>query len=208
MIRTAIKARLCKRHAGDDNAFIVEELPVERGDSRVDVAIINGHIEGVEIKSSLDTLERLPRQVDCFGQAIEKMTLIVAHNHIEKASRIVPDWWTILQVHRGSRNGISFERIHRGTRNPNTTAEGYVNLLRRDEIVELLAMHGLDRGVRTATWPEIADRAMHSVPLEQLSNGVRLILKARALTEAQHKATAFGISAAGTGLVARSMPLA
>ena len=143
MIRTAIKARLCRRHAGDDNAFIVEELPVGRGDSRVDVAVINGHIEGIEIKSSLDTLDRLPRQVDRFGRAIEKMTLIVASNHLEEAAQIVPNWWTILQVQRGPNDGISFQRIQRGKRNPGTSIDGYLKLLRRDELVALLRLYGL-----------------------------------------------------------------
>lgn len=196
IIRKAFKTRLSRRHAGDTNAYIVEELPVGRGDSRVDMAVINGHIEGVEFKSSLDTLARLPRQADRFGTAIEKMTLVVAPNHLEEATKIIPEWWTILETRRGPRDGVSFKRIRQGKRNPNTSAEGYLNLLQREEIVNLLAMHDLDQGVRSAPWLTIANLAIQSIPVKQLSKDVRLILKARAAAEGHYDTESSGTSMA------------
>ncbi|MGO7423857.1 hypothetical protein ACCT09_29535 [Rhizobium ruizarguesonis] len=44
-IRQAIRASLAKNHRGED-AVIVDELKVSLGSGRMDVAVINGKIEG------------------------------------------------------------------------------------------------------------------------------------------------------------------
>jgi len=80
IIRAAVKRRLALRHADDTDAFVVEELPVGRGDARLDMAVINGRIEGIEFKSSVDTLERLSRQVRVYGEGVDRMGLVVASN--------------------------------------------------------------------------------------------------------------------------------
>ena len=46
------------------------------GAARVDIAVINGHIRGVEIKAEADSLERLPRQVEAYGRVVDRATLI------------------------------------------------------------------------------------------------------------------------------------
>lgn len=205
-IRAAMKARLTKRHAGDENAFVVEELPVGRGDGRLDMAVINGRIEGVEIKSALDTLDRLPRQVRLYGEGTDIMTLVVAPNHLDEALARVPDWWTVLEATAGARRGISLRRVHQGRRNPMRSAAGFLRLLERDEIVSLLAVHGLDKGFRTATWPVLAERAESLLPFQLIAEGVRRQLKIRVLIKARISRTAFGSLATGGGLSSSLLP--
>jgi hypothetical protein len=199
-IRAAVKARLTKRHAGDENAFVVEELPVGRGDGRLDLAVINGRIEGVEIKSAVDTLERLPRQIQLYGESTDRMTLVVAPNHLDKALDHVPDWWTVLEAQAGARGGISLRRVRVGSRNPEGSSSGFLRLLERDELVSVLAGFGLDKGYRTAAWPVLAERAERLLPAALIAEGVRRQLKIRVLIKARICRTAFGSLATGGGL--------
>lgn len=199
-IRAVVKKRLAKRHEDDVNAFVVEELPVSRGEARLDMAVINGRIEGVEIKSSLDTLERLPRQIELYQGGVDRMSLVSAARHLEEALTMVPDWWSVFEAIPGTKGGMSLKRIQQGKLNPNTTKEGYLRLLERDELLSLLSVHGLDRGWRSASWDVLADRALHLLPNAAVSEGVRRQLKIRVLIEARISQTAFGNSAVGGGL--------
>lgn len=200
MIRAAVKARLSRRHAGDPDAFVVEELPVSRASARVDLAVLNGRIEGVEIKSAVDTLARLPRQARAYGEGMERMALVVAPNHLDEAMEAVPAWWSVLEASAGPRGGVALRRVRRGGLNPDRSARGYLRLLEREEIVALLALHELDRGVRTAPWRALTERAEQRLPLASIAAGVRHQLKLRVLIEAHICRTVFGRSAAGGGL--------
>ena len=118
-----MKARLSRRHADDPDAFVVEELPVGRGDGRLDLAVVNGRIEGVEIKSCLDTLERLPRQIGLYGESVDAMTLVVARRHLDAAICIVPNWWQVFEATPGARGGTGLRRVPAGA--PKSEAKHY-----------------------------------------------------------------------------------
>jgi hypothetical protein len=205
-LRAIVKTKLARRHAGAEDAFVVEELPVSRGDARVDLAIINGRIEGIELKSSLDTLDRLPRQASVYSQAMDRMTLVAAPSHIAEGVRMVPDWWSVFEAEAGLRGGVRLRRVRQGRLNPSPSARGYLGLLERDELVSLLSAHGLDRGWRSAPWNDLADRVEGSLPVAAVAEGVRRMLKIRILIEARISGTAFGNSAAGGGLNSGTLP--
>ena len=199
VIRTMMKARLARRHAADPDAFVVEELPIGRGDGRLDLAVINGRIEGVEIKSCSDTLDRLPRQVRLYGEGADLMTLVVSSRHLEQARTIGPDWWKIFEVKAGVRGGLTLRRVQTGWTNPDRTSSGYLRLLERNELLSVLTRHGLDKGLRSASWPVLADRAAEKLPLSTIASEVRRQLKIRVLIEARFSRTAFGALATGGG---------
>lgn len=205
-IRAAVKGRLASRHAHDVDAFVVEELPVGRGDARLDMAVINGRIEGVEIKSSLDTLDRLPRQIDAYGEGMDRMMLVAAPRHLDEALEIVPPWWSVFEAKAGPRGGMALKRCRQGRLNPNVSAEGYLRLLEREELISLLSMHGLDRGWRSAPWDALAEHVLCALRFRAIAEGVRRQLKVRVLIEARICRTAFGNSAAGGGLRSDLVP--
>lgn len=205
-IRAAVKGRLARRHANDAEAFVVEELPIGRGDARVDVALINGKIEGVEIKSSRDTLGRLPRQMEAYGEAIDRMTLVAASKHVEAAMELLPSWWSIVEAVPGPRGGMALRRKRQGRLNPDVTSEGYLRLLEREELIGLLSMHDLDRGWRSTPWEILAERVLRSIRPPAIAEGVRWQLKIRVLIEARICRTAFGNSAVGGGLRSNRFP--
>ncbi len=201
-IRAPLRSRLAQRHASDRDAFVVEELPIARGSSRVDLAVINGRVEGYEIKSSKDTLDRLPRQIDLYSAALERMTLVAAPKHLAEAMKIIPEWWAVFSAERGARGSVRFRRLRIGKPNPSRCPNACVELLERNELVSLLSSHGLDRGFRTATWWDLAERVMTLLPPKAIFDGVRRQLKIRTVLEARYSGTSFGNTAAGGGIVA------
>lgn len=73
-IRDAVDVRVratLERHPGTGSVAVRHELGVCAGRRRVDVAAINGHLDGWEIKSDADTLRRLPDQVAAFSRVWE-----------------------------------------------------------------------------------------------------------------------------------------
>lgn len=206
ILRSIVKTKLARRHSSAEDAFVVEELPVSRGDARVDLAVINGRIEGVELKSSRDTLDRLPRQASIYSQAMDRMSLVAAPDHVAEALSVVPDWWSVFEAEAGPRGGIRLKRVRQGRLNPSPSMRGYLGLLERNELVSLLSGHRLDRGWRAASWNDLADRIEANVPVAAVAEGVRRMLKIRILIEARISGTAFGNSAAGGGLRSGLLP--
>ncbi|RUV69498.1 hypothetical protein EOA50_26325 [Mesorhizobium sp. M1A.F.Ca.IN.020.30.1.1] len=194
MIRDAVKATLVSRHAGAD-AVVVEELKTARGSGRLDLAVINGRIEGIEIKSDLDTLSRLERQVGFFGAAADRMTLVVGARHISEAMARVPDWWSLVSATASSAGHISLKTVRRGRLNRDQQSQALARLLERDELVTLLEEFGLDRGFRAACYDELAERATAALCQKDLAAGVRHLLKRRAELCFRYQTGTFGKNA-------------
>lgn len=199
-IRAAIRKRLAARCADESDTFVVEELPVSRGDARLDLAVINDRIEGIEIKSSRDTLDRLLRQAAIYSEGMDRMSIFAAPNHLKVVLARVPNWWAVYEVNQGRRGGILISREQMGRLNPNCTSEGQIGLLEKGEIIGLLSRHGMDRGYCSATWDILAGRALTNLSRKQIAEGVREQLKLRILIRAKLTTTPFGRSAMGGGL--------
>lgn len=199
-IRAALRARLRKRYAGQNDIVVVEELPVCRGTVRTDLAIVSERIEGIEIKSAADTLERLPWQAELFSAALNRITLVVAPRHLEAALQIIPGWWTVCSAEKGARGGIKLRRVRPGKDNPRRTAEGVASLLERDELVGVLARLGRDKGWCSKPAYRLIEHIQETLSLEQITAGACKQLKLRAYLEKHYETTAFGRTAFGGGL--------
>ena len=155
-IRNLLLRKLQRRKAR--KSVIIQELGLHQGDSRVDVAVLNGFIHGYEIKSGADSLNRLPRQVKHYGKVCDRVTIIVSSGHLEEVKRLVPAWWGISVVERG-RLGLRMKRIRRPNPNPKIVAASIVQLLWRDEVVQILKKrkrkNRIVKGPRTILWKKL-----------------------------------------------------
>src|SRR6266851_6542601 len=95
-VRQALRDKLQDQYAYDPDTRIVEEMGVWSGSVRIDVAVINGELTGYELKSDRDTLERLPVQADLYSRVFDRLTLVVARRHAQKARDCIPKWWGIV----------------------------------------------------------------------------------------------------------------
>jgi hypothetical protein len=82
-IRHALHSRLQKQYYVKDDHLVVDELSLEHGRNRVDIAVFDNCIHGYEIKSSKDNLLRLQNQLSQYSKSLQKVTFVVAENHFK-----------------------------------------------------------------------------------------------------------------------------
>lgn len=178
-VRRAVRGWLALEHAHEmDRTRIVEEMGVWSGSVRIDIAVINGHLSGYELKSDRDTLERLPHQIGLYGHVFDFLHLVVGKRHMEKACRIVPEWWGVkIAV---DREGVVELHQYRGSLpNPNLDPYLIAELLNKAEAVKVLDSFGLANGWRSKKIQLIHERLANELPLDELRKQVRTILKGR-----------------------------
>src|SRR5262245_23419683 len=95
VIRRVLLRQLCEQYGSDPDTLIVQELGLRHGAARIDIAVVNGHLDGFELKSDCDRLDRLPSQREIYNSVFDHITLVAGTRHLETASNIVPDWWGI-----------------------------------------------------------------------------------------------------------------
>lgn len=178
-IRDLLRTRLRVEHERDAGTVFLEELGLCRGQVRVDVAVVNGHLHGYEIKSDRDGLRRLPGQVRVYGSVLDRATLVVGGRHLGQALELLPDWWGVLRVEQ-ARRAPRLVTVRRGRNNPGRDPRALAELLWLDDAIQLLARHGAARGVRGKPRPVVWDRLGDCISPEEIAAAVRACLKARA----------------------------
>ncbi len=179
-IRTALLKELRRRRVLRGTTVAVQELGLRRSDAIVDVAVVNGSLNGFEIKSDADTLRRLGRQAEVYGEILDRVTLVVGQQHLAAARKLIPSWWGLMAVRK--RNAEAFlttVRVGRG--NPARRARALAELLWLGEARQLLldrdALRGFSNKPRAAVW----DRVCEVYSLDEIAACVRTRLKARAV---------------------------
>lgn len=178
-IRSALRSRLFIEHRDEPNTVLIEELGFCRGQARIDLAVVNGHLHGYEIKSERDSLRRLPAQIDFYGRVLDRATLVIDERHLENALAIVPPWWGVLRV-AARPAGLGFAKARRGRTNPRRDARSLVELLWLDDAIELLEQRGAVRGVRGKARQMVWDRICEKLTLDEIAEAVRNHVRARA----------------------------
>ena len=178
-VRQAAYRRLLTHAQACPDTLVVDELGLDHGSCRIDIAVINGHIRGVEIKAEADTLERLPRQVVAYSEVVDKALLIVGPKHLATALTIVPDWWGVLVAERGTTQGVRFRRVRPERANKGVDPLVLARLLWRPEVQALLRDLGVPERDLRAPREQLYQRLVSLMPLRKLSSAVRTALKSR-----------------------------
>lgn len=176
-VRTVLAAEIERRYKGDSDTLIIQELGVCAGDARIDLAVVNGKLHGYEIKSDLDTLDRLPLQSLVFNAVFDLVTIVVGAHHLDAARTIVPEWWGIVRA--GPGNPVTLSEVRAPKTNPSPDPMAIARLLWRQEALSLLEKAGLEHGVKSKPRDVIYRRLVESFPLAKLQRLVRNQLKAR-----------------------------
>ena len=150
LIRAAFRERLEIEYKNDTDVKIIDELGVMHGSARVDMAVVNGIIHGFELKSDLDTLKRLPGQMEAYNSVFDQITLVVGKQHVNEAIREVPEWWGVMIAKiSDSDNQVSFVLIRDAVNNPERDPLSVARLLWRQEALDILEKNGHADGVRS-----------------------------------------------------------
>lgn len=177
-IRRVLRSLITEQHAGKADTLVVEELGLCQGQSRIDMAIINGLFIGYEIKSARDTLERLPGQVETYNRVLDEVTIVASECHEAELMRLVPDWWAIAWA-RHQEGQLRIVPVREGRRNQSPDPSALVQLLWRTEALQILEELGLDQGVRSKSRQVLWTRLATELEWEDLHAIVRNQLKRR-----------------------------
>ncbi|WP_294189771.1 sce7726 family protein [uncultured Clostridium sp.] len=167
-----------KEFISDSSTLVIDEFNVCRGSSRADIAVINGKLHGYEIKSEQDTLDRLPGQVSDYNKIFDKVTIVAAEKYIDKIYNIIPDWWGVYCV-ENKNNKLSLKRKRNARINRNIDTVNLLQLLWKDELIQLLHSHGITKGIRNKNINSLAQIASENINKNEIKVYVKEQLKKR-----------------------------
>lgn len=176
-IRAALHRHLIPGIAGTDGR-VVEEMGIEKGDARIDIAVVNGSLHGFEIKSEADTLRRLTVQAPVYSRVLDYVTLVCSPRHKDHALTAIPAWWGLV-VYDPSLPDSPLVTVQERSRNPSPDPASVALLLWSDEMDELMAEHSLT-APKKAPRRKRATILASALPASVLSEAVRSRLKLRA----------------------------
>ena len=125
------------KHHCNSSTLVVNELGLQHGRCRADIAVINGILIGYEIKSDVDSLRRLNDQIDSYNAVFNRVSAIVAECHLSEAVAILPEWWGVISVLEGQRGA------RRSKQNTHVDDYAVAQLLWRNEAQEILTNLGI-----------------------------------------------------------------
>lgn len=178
-IRIALREKYLQKYYMDADAKVVEEWPLFANRARIDIAVINGHLVGYEIKSDRDTIARLPNQMDVYSQIFDYITVISGPKHIEKLLKFLPHHCGLIVAEPTGNNEINLSNIIKSTQNPEQSKFKIASLLWHEEACMLLKLAGLGKGVRKKRIKQLWQELAEAFTLEDLGIQVRTILKTR-----------------------------
>lgn len=158
VIREALLDFLAKTK-NDPNTILVSEMGLSEGKAIIDVAMINGLMYGYEIKSDVDTLYRLDRQIETYKSFFQKLTIVTTKTHLAKVRQKCPKWVGIMLAYE--ENGVVYIRqVRQAKLNKQTSKQEITSLMWRDEARAALhsrGVRGLSSKPRAQLWLQIAD---------------------------------------------------
>lgn len=179
-IREALKERLRRAHANDAETLVLDELGIATGQGRADVVVINGRLEGYEIKGKRDRVTRLPGQVRLYNRVFDRATVIVTENHVQSAKRLVPRWWGIEVASENKHGKVTFSRLRAPRINPALDPFVVAQLLWRTEVVAIMEELGvLQASHRRLPRRELWTALLSKISVRQLRTLVRRQLRTR-----------------------------
>lgn len=165
-------------YQNDSDSKVIDELGICQGESKVDIAVVNGHMWGWEIKSERDTLERLPSQMGMYNKVFDFITIVTNENHLAKIKDLVPEFWGILCVKKFE-NDFKLENHRSPSKNTLVDPNTLVQLLWKDEALEILEKEGLAKGMKSKSRIHIWNKMAESLTLIEINSYVREYLKKR-----------------------------
>lgn len=178
-LRAAMLNQVIADHVADPHSLVVEEMGLRHGANRVDIAVVNGHLHGYELKSEVDTLDRLTGQVTSYSQVFDRVTLVSASKHLRRALPMLPEWWGVKVATRASCGGVIIDTVRPAEGNPSVSSFHVAELLWRDEAIAILEELGTPKKALRVNKAGLFRLLSEALPLPDLSERVRNAIRAR-----------------------------
>ena len=138
-IRQNFHRKMLHRQHARHNTLVIDELGLNHGKCRADIAVVNGQLVGYEIKSDNDSLRRLRDQITAYNAVFDKAFIVVGNRHINSIQDHIPKWWGVIVSAKGPRGAINFEIIRRARINKGVNPISVAKLLWRSEAADILS---------------------------------------------------------------------
>ncbi|MBW8002659.1 MAG: sce7726 family protein [Planctomycetes bacterium] len=178
-IRHNFHRKRLRQHHAQKGTLVIDELGLNHGKCRADIAVINGHLIGYEIKSNKDSLRRLEEQVKSYNAVFDKISIVVGDRYINSIPKYIPKFWGIIVSIRGSRGAVNFHVIRNTRTNKNIDPLAIARLLWRNEAAEILQLKKVSPKVLRQPRAVLYDHLADMLHICELQKTVREYLKNR-----------------------------
>jgi hypothetical protein len=179
LIRERFHRMMLRRQHAHKGTVVLNELGLDHGRCRADIAVVNGRLVGYEIKSDSDSLKRLAEQARAYSAVFDRAFIVVGERHVESVQKLVPKWWGVILSSRGPRGAIHFQTLRKAAANTGIDPHLLTRLLWRDEAAEILRERGLPPKVLRQPRAILYQCVAAILNLQELRRTVREHLKRR-----------------------------
>ena len=159
----------------DLESIILSEFNVDN--CKADIAIYNGTSTVYEIKTELDTFDRLERQLSAYSKAFDRIYVITPETHVKKLIDLVDDFIGILVL---DSNNIIKEFRKAKSNIHNLDSSILYDLLRRNEVLRIIEMeYGTIIDVPNTKIYSVSKEIFSKIPTEKAHEYVVKVLKKR-----------------------------
>lgn len=176
-LRQAVKSAIAGASNGTSPLVFDEFMVGESG--RIDLLHVDSALAGYELKGDLDSLYRLPRQMEVYSGVFSLCTLVVTPKHLRRAREIFRPGWGLAVVSRRPDDQLEYRQVRRAREMRSVNARSLVTLLWRDEMLRALDLLGAADGVRSKPREWLEERLIARTELVELSQIVLDAITAR-----------------------------
>lgn len=170
LTETTIREALLKHLREKSNDVVLEEVKIEGGAARIDVASFGREIVGYEIKSDFDKIDRMSNQIHAYNRAFNKINLVCGARFLDYALAVMPAWWGIIQVSLCDGHP-KLQKIRDASPHDRQDPYSVASLLSRENAVELLRLYS--RPVRSkSNLRTIWETMAASIPLREIEGAI------------------------------------
>lgn len=179
IIRKNFHRKILRKYHADKNTIVIDELGLHNGESRADIAVVNGLMIGYEIKSDNDSLYRLEEQIKSYNAIFDELNIIVGSRHFKNIQKYLPKWWGIIIANKGPKHTVKFDLNRKSSRNKNIKPISVARLLWRNEVILLLKHKQISPKLLRQPRAFLYETLASTITIDELRKSVREILKTR-----------------------------
>lgn len=177
-LRQAVRAKL-QAEAAKTGGRLFEELAIEAGEARVDLALVGTQLSAFELKSDLDSFARLHNQVHAYNRVFDRVTLVTGPSYSEASLALMPSWWGVWTASRRANGALALRVQRKPKANPVQERLSLAMLLWRAECIETLTVHTGEAPPKRATRFELQEMLAQALNMRALREAVTGLLRSR-----------------------------
>ena len=176
-LRLALKTHLASDLSSSDK--IIEELGIENGAVRIDLAVISNRICGYEIKSDFDNALRLVNQIHSYNRVFEHISIVTGSTSASSIEHLLPVWWGIIRALRNENGDVQLNEIRPPIKNSNRDIYSLLTLFKREELNVLAIKYAVAAKTIKGSKSSLINTLANLLSLDDVNQEATSALKSR-----------------------------